>query len=159
VSRRGKGMASIAASSEDAVELRGYHRGVRLRCNQRARCCGAGSDRRQRTAPGYGREVFASNGGGLGMPLRDLRPRVRLLGTTFRYNCWTNDISPEKAELPLVVKPNPRQMRAFLSSPAERGLERGRKPVALPVLRRLLIALAIVGVILLSLVLLAALGA
>jgi hypothetical protein len=49
-------------------------------------------------------------------------------------------------------------MRAFLSSPAERGLERGRTPVALPVLRRLLIALAIVGVIMLGFVLLAALG-
>ena len=60
--------------------------------------------------------------------------------------------------MPLVVKPNPRQMRAFLSSSAERGLEPGRKPVALPVLRRLLIALAIVGVIMLSLALLAVLG-
>ena len=59
--------------------------------------------------------------------------------------------------MPLVVKPNLRKMKAFLSSPSEGGERRGRMLAVPPALRQLSIALAIAGAIMLGLILLAAL--
>ena len=56
--------------------------------------------------------------------------------------------------MPLVVKPNTRQMKAFINSPAEGSQARGRKLVVQPALRRLFIGLAIAGAIMLGLILL-----
>jgi hypothetical protein len=67
--------------------------------------------------------------------------------------------------VPLIVKPNPRRVQAFRDSPSERGRVRQRRPAlrhypALPpVLGRLLLAVAIVGVIVFAVKLLSAFGA
>jgi len=58
--------------------------------------------------------------------------------------------------VPLIVKPNPRRARAFMDSPSESSFVRRYRPAAVtPAAGRLVLAVAIVGVILLVLGLLA----
>ncbi|HEX3861936.1 MAG TPA: hypothetical protein VHY35_09630 [Stellaceae bacterium] len=57
--------------------------------------------------------------------------------------------------MPLIVKPNPRRMQAFRDTPSERGFVKQRRPALSPTVGRPLLVVAIVGVIVIGLKLLA----